>query len=169
MTDDAKQRAIGSFERAYHDFERKLRALSPEQLARPVWTGEGDGWRIGDLVAHLARWNRIGAEAARLIAGGTEPPPEADMRLRAFIGIDGDVDAVNAEAVAAWRDRSDEERLTELNAAHTAFMDALRALPAARVVKADGEPYRYFWTPGAGHLGLHWDHIEAALKETATT
>lgn len=60
---------------------------------------------------------------------------------------------MNAAALDEWHDRSDEERCTELNAAR---------------VKDDGGPDRYFWTPGAGHLGLHWEHLEAALKENAT-
>jgi len=168
--EDAKQQAIGAYERNYHDIECKLLTLSAEDLARPVWTGEGAGWRVRDIVPHLARWNRIGAEAARLIGTGKEPPPESEMRLRSFIGISDPVDDVNDAAFREWRDRSDDACFTELNAAHTAFMDALRALPASRVVKDDGEPYRYFWTPGAGHLQLHWEHIEAALKkETATT
>lgn len=166
---EAKERAIAAFERTYADVERKLRALGAEQLDRPVWTGEGEGWRVRDIVPHLARWNRIGSAAARLIATGKEPLPEADMRLRAFIGLSDTVDAVNDAAYREWRDREPEACFTELQAAHTAFMDALRVLPAVRVVKDDREPYRYFWTPGAGHLQLHWEHIEAALKESPTT
>ena len=167
--EEAKQRAIGAYERNYHDIERKLVALPAADRSRPVWTGEGAGWSVRDIVPHLARWNRIAAEAARLIGTGKEPLPEAEMRLRSFIGISDPVDDVNDAAFREWRDRTDEECFTELNAAHTAFMNALRALPASRVVKDDGEPYRYFWTPGAGHLQLHWEHIEAALKENATT
>ena len=48
-------------------------------------------------------------------------------------------------------------------------MQDLRNLPAARVVKPDGEPYRYFWQPALNHLRQHREHIEAALKETATS
>ena len=167
--EQAKQTAIGAYEDNYDDIERKLLALSAADRARPVWTGEGSGWRVRDIVPHLARWNRIGAEAAGLIAAGKEPLPEAEMRLRSFIGISDTVDDVNDAGFREWRDRSDEQCFTELKAAHAAFMDGLRALPATCVVKDDGEPYRYFWTPGAGHLQLHWQHIEAALKETPTT
>jgi hypothetical protein len=166
---EAKQKAIGAYERNFQDIESKLLALSTAELARPVWTGEGSGWRVRDIVPHLARWNRIGAQAARDIGAGKKPLPESEMRLRAFIGIADTVGDVNDAAFREWRDRTDEECFTELNAAHAAFMDALRALPASRVVKDDGEPFRYFWTPGAGHLQLHWEHIEAALKESPTT
>ena len=123
---DAKQRAIGEFERGYHDIEAKRLDLSAADLERPMW-------------------------------------------LRAFIGIPDDVDTVNAKQFQEWRGRSVDEAFTELDRARSEFMEALRALPAERVVKPDGQPYRYFWTPGAGHLQLHWEHIEAALKETATS
>lgn len=168
MSADPKQRAIGDFERTYHTLEGRLRALSPADLDLPVWTGDGAGWRIRDLIPHLARWQRIGAHAARLIGEGREPPAEADFFLRAFTGIDLTVEALNAETARTWRDRTDEERFTELNAAHTALMDALRALPPERVVRDDGEPFRYFWSPGLGHLEAHWTHIETALKEHAS-
>ena len=35
-------------------------------------------------------------------------------------------------------------------------------------MSAHGAPYRYFWQPGLNHIRQHRDHIEAALKETAT-
>ena len=47
--EDARQKAIGDFERNYHEIESKLLALSAGDLERPVWTGEGPGWRIRDL------------------------------------------------------------------------------------------------------------------------
>jgi hypothetical protein len=168
-TDAAKMAIIAKFEYQFHETATKLRALSPAQLERPVWSGEGEGWRVRDLVPHLARWNRIGAAAAELIAAGKEPLPESEMRLRSFIGITDDVDTVNEEQFAAWHDRPIDEGFIELDTSHRAFMNALRALPSSQFVKADGEPFRYFWTPSAGHLQLHWEHIEAALKETSTT
>lgn len=166
--EDARQKAIGDFERTYHEVEQKLLALSAADLERPVFTGQGPGWRIRDIVPHLARWNRMAIEAARKIAAGTEPPPEAEMRLRPFVGITDDLDTVNDKQFQEWRARPAEEAFTELNRAHGELMEALRALPADRVVKPDGEPYRYFWQPGLNHLRQHWDHIEAALKETST-
>ena len=95
--EDRKTTVLGKFESQYGEIERRLLALSPDQLDRPVWTDEGHGWRVRDLVSHLARWNRIGAAAARLITDGKEPLPEDEMRLRAFIGIADDV------GVTCWR------------------------------------------------------------------
>lgn len=169
MNADPKQRVIGEFERVYHEIETKLLALSAADLERPVFTGEGPGWRIRDIVPHLARWNRMATDAARKIAAGAEPPPEAELRLRPFVGITDELDTVNDKQFQAWREHPVAEAFAELNQAHSELMDALRALPAERVVKPDGEPYRYFWQPGLNHLRQHWAHIEAALKETATS
>lgn len=166
--ESAKRAAIEAFQQAFEDMATRLQALSPAQLDRPIWTGEGEGWRIRDLLPHFARWQRMAAQAARLIAGGTEPPPEQELLLRTFVGLPSTVDEVNEKAHADWRDRSLDEQLGEMRAAHAALIDALRVLPAARVVKDDGEPYRYFWQPGLNHLHQHRAHIEAALKETQT-
>lgn len=162
----AKRAAIEAFQRAFEEMATTLQALSPAQLDRPVWTGEGEGWRIRDLLPHFARWQRMAAQAARLIAGGTEPPPEQEFLLRTFVGLPSTVDETNQKAHADWRERSLDEQLGEMRAAHSALIDALRVLPAARVVKDDGEPYRYFWQPGLNHLHQHRAHIEAALKES---
>jgi len=162
----AKRAALGSFDQTYREVEDKLQGLSAAELERPVFTGEGEGWRVRDLIPHLARWQRMAAQAARLIAGGTEPPPEQEFLLRPFVGLAASVDEVNDRAYAEWRDRPVADQLSELKAAHTALMDALRVLPASRVVKDDGEPYRYFWQPGLNHLHQHRAHIEDALKES---
>lgn len=165
---DAKGAAIAAFERAFLEMKGQLRALSASDLDRPVFTGEGEGWRVRDLIPHFARWQRMSAQAARLIAGGSEPPPEKDFLLRPFVGLSLSTDEVNERAYAEWRDRAAPDLFAELDAAHAALIEALRVLPAARVVKDDGEPYRYFWQPGLNHLRQHRVHIEDALKEKTT-
>lgn len=166
---EAKACALAEFERAHVEMEATLWALSSAQLALPIWTGEGDGWRVQDLVPHFARWYRIAARAARLIAGGTEPPAEAQMLLRTFTGITASVDEVNGAWFEAWRTKERDECFTELGAAHAELIEDLRCLPAARVVKPDGGVFSYFWQPGLNHLLQHREHLKAALKETATT
>jgi hypothetical protein len=163
VSEDAKQRAIDAFERAYRDIERRLRGLSPDGLERPVWTGEGDGWRIRDLVPGLAGWLRVSAEIARRIGAGQRPPEEGTS-FRAYLGWEQiPVDEFNGRRFAEWRDRTVDEQFAELSEAHAALMEALRVLPAASVVKADGEPYRWSRQPAMTHLELHGRHIEAAV------
>ncbi|GAC1492855.1 MAG: hypothetical protein NVS1B1_10640 [Candidatus Limnocylindrales bacterium] len=160
-----KQAAIDELELAYQEELARLDALAPADLDRPVWTGEGDGWRIRDLFAHYARWQRISALAARRIASGVEPPPEPEFLLRPFVGIDLSLDDLNGECHGAWRERPVVECRAELEAAHRELIAALADLPPHRVVKDDGKLYRYFWQPGINHLRQHREHIDIALKE----
>lgn len=161
----SKEAALDELERAYQEETARLDALTPAELECPVWTGEGDGWRIRDLIPHYARWQRISALAARRIASGVEPPPEKEFLLRPFVGIDLSLDELNGEWHGAWRERSVAECRAELDAAHRELMAALVELPAAQVVKDDGQLFRYFWQPGINHLRQHREHIDIALKE----
>jgi len=161
----SKKAALDELERAYQEEIARLDALTPTDLERPVWTGEGDGWRIRDLIPHYARWQRISALAARRIASGVEPPPEKEFLLRPFLGIDLSVDELNGEWHGTWRDRPVADCRAEFDAAHRELMAALADLPAARVVKSDGQLFRYFWQPGINHLRQHREHIDIALKE----
>ena len=167
---EAKQAAVGLLEREYQDLERLLRSVTPEQLERPVFTGEGPGWRVRDLIAHFAFWQSISARVAEKIAA-EGVTPEEENRALSFIGITPGADARNDENFQEWRERPIADALRHLLACHTRLMDAIHALPPERVVKSDAPEdwYRYFWMPGVRHLRIHREHIEAALKETATT
>jgi hypothetical protein len=167
---DAKEHAIGLLEREYQGLERLFASLTPEQLERPVFTGEGPGWRVRDLIAHFAYWQTLSARTAEKIAAdGVVPDEKAGMFV--FLGIESTTDAVNDESFREWRARTIADASARLLAAHSRLMDAIRALPPERVVKSDAPEdwYRYFWQPGLNHLRQHRAHLEAALKESATT
>jgi len=163
----AKDAALAELDRAYQEAIAQLDTLSPAELERPVWTGEGEGWRIRDLIPHYARWQRISALAARRIASGVEPPAEKDFLLRPFVGIGQSLDELNEEWHGAWRDRPVADGRAELDAAHRELMASLAELPATRVVKDDGQLFRYFWQPGINHFRQHREHIDTALKEAS--
>ena len=167
---EAKQAAIGVLERDYHDLQTLFRSLTPEQLERPVFTGEGPGWRVRDLIAHFAFWQTMSARTAEKIAATGELPDEQTGMLT-FLGVERGLDARNGENFQAWRERPVHEAQEHLDACHSRLMDAIQALPPERVVKSDASEdwYRYFWQPGVNHLRQHRIHIEAALKETAPT
>ena len=168
MIVDRDRAAIGQLEQVFHELEKWLAALPPAAFELPVFTGEGDGWRVRDVLPHWASWQRLAARVAERIASGVEPPPEPELRLRTFLGLGQSVDELNAETFERWRRRPVAELFTELKAAHVALMEALRTLPHERLVKANGELYRYFWQPGLNHLQQHRAHIEQALKEKST-
>jgi mycothiol maleylpyruvate isomerase-like protein len=166
---DAKRAAIELLEAEYRDMETRFRSLTPGQLERPVFTGEGTGWRVRDLIAHFAFWQTISARTAEKIAAeGTTPE---DGKVLTFLGITPGLDARNDENFVAWRDRPIADALEHLHACHARLIRAIGALPADRVVKSEAAEdwYRYFWQPGVNHLRQHRVHIDAALKETATT
>ncbi len=169
MTNDELQRGIAEFETAHAELEAFFRELSDAQLDGPVWD-EGIGWRVRDLLPHIARWQRMAAQAARLIAGGKEPLPEGQMLLLTFVGITQSVDDVNNETYQRWRERPVADRVVELHEAHAELVAALRALPLDRIIGPDGRPYRYFWQPGINHLRQHREHVATALaKKGAST
>src|SRR5439155_4645707 len=66
----SQQEALALFDSEYAQAIARLRGLSREDLGRPVF-GEGAGWRIRDLIAHWAMWQRLAANAAEKIAAGT--------------------------------------------------------------------------------------------------
>ncbi|MGC8958456.1 MAG: DinB family protein [Chloroflexia bacterium] len=75
-------------------------------------------WTAKDLLAHLVAWDRwVREEIGRMFAG-----EEPDLSAVA------DVDAFNAAAVAAWRDRSLEEVLAALQEERAAWVAWMRGL-----------------------------------------
>ena len=56
----SQQEALALFDSEYAQAIARLRGLSREDLGRPVF-GEGAGWRIRDLIAHWAMWQRLAA------------------------------------------------------------------------------------------------------------
>ena len=168
-TEEAKRAAVSLLETEYQSLADLFLSLSPEQLERPVFTGEGAAWRIRDLIPHFAFWQTMSARVAEEIAGGRVPTDERGMF--AFLGIESTADASNAESHAEWRDRPTPEALRHLLACHVRLMEALQALPPERIAKSEAPEdwYRYFWMPGLQHLRIHRAHIEAALKESPTT
>src|SRR5687768_13888244 len=119
----------------------KAEAMGDANLEREVFTGEGSGWRLRDLMPHFAFWWRLAARGARR-AAETGAAPDKHTTLRAFVGVDTHWDTLNAENFARWRERSAAEQLAELRAARDELRSALAVLPAplllAEGVDTDG-------------------------------
>jgi hypothetical protein len=164
MNERAKADALAACEAAFDDVEALVGDLTAEQLERPVFTGEGEGWRVRDLIAHLAAWQARGAQAARRVAREGLQPTTAD-RARTLIGLTESVDDINAGTHRVTRDRSAARSLADLRAAHAELMDALRALTPAQLLAGDSvnDMYLAFRAPAYEHLQKHGAHINAAL------
>jgi len=155
---------IGLIEREWHAMDRWLRSLDDRQLDLPVF-GEGPGWKVRDMVTHLAWWQDLSAQAAEKIAKEGGAPTESARR---YLGMERTADDLNGESFETWRGRPMAERWDRWLSAHSRMMDGLRALTPDQLLQADGmEGMRLaFAMPALVHLRRHKEHIEAALKET---
>jgi hypothetical protein len=165
----AKENALTEFDREFDSLRSMLRTLQPDALETPVFTGEGEGWHVRDLIPHLAAWQGRAALAARKLAAEHRRPGR-DERLRAILGLDASADALNQATFERWRQRDVREQLTELGNVHQEMMGALNALSPDQLM--DGEDtesvFVCFRMPGLEHLRMHRVHIEAALKKEGT-
>jgi len=109
----------------------------------------GDGWRLRDVLAHIALWERI---AARKIAG-TPLPDGEDLLAGPW-----DLDAFNETMRERRRGWSDEQVLGEFDAAHRAIVAAVEAADDAACAPG-GSAWTAVDEDGAGH---YLDHFSVA-------
>ena len=168
MSEDRKRAAIELIRTSYLEADALFRSLDPADLERPVFTGEGSGWRVRDLIAHYAYWQTLSARAAEKMATGVMPGP--NERMRHYLGIPQELDEMNDGNFRSWRDRDVAEALDELRTANDRLTSAMAALPPDRVLTGDGPEdfHPAFWQPGVNHLRQHREHIDSALKETSS-
>jgi hypothetical protein len=162
-----KQTAIGLLEREWHAIDKWMRSLDDRQLERPVF-GEGPGWKVRDMMTHLAWWQELAARVAeKIVAEGGAPD---DRGSRPFLGIETPLDELNAATYNDWYLRPMADRWDRWLRAHSRMMDAFHALTPAQLLQAEGGVEgmkRYFAVPGVIHLRIHRENIEAAVKETS--
>lgn len=172
MTAATKAEAVALLESAWRELDARFAALSEADLEREVFTGEGSGWRLRDLMPHFAFWWRLAARGARR-AKEIGSAPDKNTTLRAFVGVDMHFDTLNAENFARWRERPVAEQLAELRSARDDLREALAQLPSQLILvdTAETDGIRgYIWQPALNHLRQHAEHITAALgKEGAIT
>ena len=163
-----KQAMIGLIEREWHSTDKWLRSLNDRQLDLPVF-GEGPGWKVRDMITHMAWWQDLAAQVAEKIAKEGGAPTESSRR---FLGIERSADDLNVETFETWRGRPMADRWDRWLRAHSRMMDGLRALTPVQLLQPEGteggmEGIRLaFAMPALVHLRRHKEHIEAALKET---
>jgi mycothiol maleylpyruvate isomerase-like protein len=160
-----KAEAMALMERGWQDLDSRFAAISDADLDRPVFTGEGSGWRVRDLMPHFAFWWRLAARGARR-AKEIGSAPDQNTTLRAFVGVDTHWDTLNADNFERWRERSAAEQLAELRAARDDLRAALAQLDGDLFTLDDTETdgiMRYIWQPAVNHLRQHAEHIDAAL------
>jgi hypothetical protein len=163
-----KRDAIGVIEREWHELDERLDRAPDAAYDRAVFAGEGEGWRLRDLLAHVVFWQDLAARAAvRMTAENRKPAP--DERLRDFVGEQRSADDINRDVVAAAQGRTVGEVRADLLAAHSRLIEALRACPDDLLFAGDGpeDLVRALYVPALLHLRIHREHIDAALNEGA--
>ena len=163
-----KRRVLDVLESEWQRLDTQLRSLDDADLDHRV-LGEGEGWRVRDMITHMAWWQELAARVAEKIT--TEGGVPDDRGSRPFLGIETPLDELNATTYETWRERPLADRLERWLEAHRRMMVAFRALSPDQLLQADGPDglKRYFAMPGVVHLRMHREHIEAALKESPTT
>jgi len=165
VSEDRTRAAIELVRTAYLEADALFRSLDPAVLERPVFTDEGTGWRVRDLIAHYSYWQTLAARCAEKMA--TDRMPGPDERFRQYLDIPEELDGMNEGNFRAWRQRSVPDALAALRAANDRLVAAIEALPPDKVVTGRGPEdfHRYFWQPGVNHLRQHREHIDSAIKE----
>jgi hypothetical protein len=117
-----------------------IRAL-PEYERQAYLTKQGYA-RVGDLLAHLMAWWRLGMDnIVRYQADPSYQPGPVD------------VDAFNAAAVAGAADRSDDELIAEFEEARQGFADFIQSLPESAL--GDPRVQKQIDMELFGHYGEH--------------
>lgn len=113
----------------------------------------GDGWRVRDVLAHLALWERV---ANWKLTGAVVPNSEGLIDREPW-----DLDAFNVGMRNRWRDRSPSDVLAELRAAHEALVAAVSSSSDSGCAPKGG-----VWTviheDGAGHYEHHLPALQRA-------
>lgn len=137
----------------------KLEALV-DSLAGRLHEDVGDGWRVRDVLAHLALWERV---ATRKITGAALPDGEDLVTREPW-----DLDTFNETMRARWRSRSHTEVLDEFSAAHQALLAAVERADEPACAPS-GSAYQAIEVDGAGHYQHHLPALRALLDRQDAT
>jgi hypothetical protein len=114
----------------------------------------GEGWRVRDLIAHLALWERV---AAWKLGGADVPNAEGLVDRDPW-----DVNVFNEEMRERWRDRPLSDVMAEFEAAHVALVEII-----SNASEADCAPGGSAWAAvdedGAGHYPQHLSELRSAM------
>jgi hypothetical protein len=133
-----------------------LFTLSPAQLELPVVGA--DRWSGRDLLGHLVFWQERALAVARELAVGVNSP----ARLRDDAEWKARGDAINAEAVAAWRALPLDELLDRARTVAGELRGHLTVVPEARWLK-DADVQAFFAIETIDHYAAHAADLAAIL------
>ena len=142
-----RTRLIQQLDRAREEMRAVLAGVDHRQEFYP-------GWAVKQVLAHISAWDDVTTAALRAHARGEEPAP-LDVR---------DIDAYNAQAVAAREALSTDQVVAEWELAREQLKAAINGLSAEKLI----EPLLYPWG-GSGTVaqiaGIMAHHEEEHVRE----
>jgi hypothetical protein len=121
--DLSQSQALRVLEDDHEQVRELVERLGSDDLARPATIGGGD-WSAKDLLGHLTSWEEHALEALAAWRRGEPAPIQRALRI---LGLNG----VNANAVAADRERSADTVRNRFDDIHRRLMAEVRSLPQA--------------------------------------
>ena len=158
----ATKQEITSAIRAFVERSEKMAGrLSPADWQKTVYER---GWTVRQAYCHLAA---MGSAVPFFISMATSPQPPAGGGGGGF-----DVDAWNAQQVAARQDKPIEEILSELKVGHENSIKTVEGTSEELLVKEIALPFEDLSGPlgdlllqtATGHNRVHLEDIERAVK-----
>ena len=113
-----KRDIIQRLANAHDALKKSIDGLDLEQVIH-----EDTGWRIRDILGHIATWDRVLIHAIETYLSGSE---------YVISGMVGDETEYNSEKVEEQRTFSTTEILNEWNQAREDFIDAVQKIPEDR-------------------------------------
>lgn len=146
MTRITRSEDLGAERRGWYELVALVRSLTPEECLVPGYYRDPE-WSVRDAVAHLGTWlAEAQAQLERMHAGTYE-------------GHDIDIDAMNAEFLAAMHDQSWPTCWVQANAGRTRMLEEWFRQPAP-----NAEASWWVRKSGSDHYGQHL----ARLREWVT-
>jgi hypothetical protein len=116
MTVDEKERLLDLLADAYSVLRATVEGIDPELR---VHTDTDTGWRIRDIIGHIAAWDREVAKSLRAFRAGTE-----------YSIPDLEEDAFNQQAVLVQQELTAQQVFTEWDQAREDFKAAVQEIPS---------------------------------------
>lgn len=146
----AKDDLLARMERSWSD----LRAAADElQTQARMDVDLGNDWRVRDVLAHLALWERV---AAWKLSGSAVPGSEG------LVDDPFDLDSFNEGMRERWRERAVDDVLAELDAAHAALVAVVGGVDDESCAEG-GRVWTVIDEDGAGHYEAHIAELRGAL------
>jgi hypothetical protein len=137
-------------EQGWYEVVRLVRALGPEERLVPGYYQDPD-WSVRDVVGHLGTWLAEAAVQFERILAGT------------YAGHDVDIDALNAQFLAALHDQPWDVVWTQANAARTRMRQTWEALP-----EPNEEAEWWIRKSAVDHYAEHMDRLRDWVDELLT-